>query len=93
MVVPEMPLVVSRLGSLKAGLVIAVSRDPAGGTGVAAGQLVDPEKPRRDVPIFPGPPTIVVHDPSAVKLLDSLPGGLTGATVSLWLSQSMPREV
>ncbi len=92
-VVPEMPLVVSRLGSLKAGLVIVVSRDPAGGTGVSAGQLVDPERPRRDVPIFPGPPTIVVHDPGAVKLLDSLPSGLTGATVSLWLSQSLPRAV
>ena len=60
---------------------------------MSAGQLVDPERPRRDVPIFPGPPTIVVHDPGAVKLLDSLPSGLTGATVSLWLSQSLPRAV
>jgi len=92
-VVPEMRGIVNKLGSLKAALVIAVSREPAGGTGLGAGQLIDLENPRRNAPIFPGPPMIVVHDPSAVKLLDSLPSGLTEATVTLRLGEPVPRPV
>jgi hypothetical protein len=92
-VVTEMPGVLDKLRSFKAALVIAVSRDPAGGTGLGTRQLIDPERPRRDALIFPGPPMIVVHDPSAVKLLDSLASGSTEATVTLRVNQAVARPV
>jgi hypothetical protein len=73
-------VILERLGTLKAVLILAPDRDPEGGLGLGAGQLIDPESPRRGAGPrgnLPGPPMVRVHDPKAVKLLDELPAGTT----------------
>lgn len=92
-VLDETPGLLDKLGSLKAAVAIAVSHDPAGATGLGAGRLLDNENPGRRAPIFPGPAQIVIHDPAAAKLLDGLPGGASGATVTLRLAAPVPRPV
>ncbi len=92
-VIAETPGLLGKLGSLKAAIAIAMSHDPAAATGLGAGRLIDNESRGGRAPIFPGPALIVIHDPAAVKLLDGLPGGPSGATVTLRLAEPAPRPV
>jgi hypothetical protein len=86
-------VILERLGTLKAALILAPDRDPEGGMGLGAGQLIDPENPRRGAGPqgnLPGPPIVRIHDPKAVKMLDNLP---QDATVVLKVGATVERPV
>lgn len=86
---------VGRLAAWKPALVVNVSRDETGATGLGSGPLVDPEARG---PAFlrsagNGPPRITVHDPRLVALFDAMPPGPGTARVSLRLPEPVDRLV
>ncbi|MGP0062119.1 MAG: M28 family metallopeptidase [Isosphaeraceae bacterium] len=87
----------NRLTTLKAAVVLNVSRQPGAATGFAPGRAFDPENPRQADPSRadrPGPPLITVHDSKVLTLFESLsPGESRKVEVSSHLGEPLTRPV
>jgi hypothetical protein len=86
---------VSRMSAIKAAVIVNVSRQTTGASGLAAGRTSDPESPR---PADggrgerPGAPLITLHDAAALALFESLPAGaIEETTVSLKMGAPIAR--
>jgi hypothetical protein len=85
----------SRLQSLKAALVLSISRNGTAGTGFSPGRLIDPEnRPSqggggqgsqggRGGPQVAAVPIVQLFGTASASLFDALPPGTTNATVSI----------
>ncbi|HVQ37078.1 MAG TPA: M28 family metallopeptidase [Pyrinomonadaceae bacterium] len=77
---------VARLQSLKAAVVVSVSRSGGAGTGFSPGRMVDPDNrpPQSGAGQQTGAlPIVQLFGPGFVTVFDSLPIGATSATVSI----------
>ena len=87
----------SRMTSLKAAIVVNVSRQVSGATGFAPGRAFDPGNTRAVGSTRtdrPGPPLITVHDAGLIALFDSLPLGASDKpTVSAHLEEPITNRV
>ena len=86
-----------RLAALKPAVVVNLSRQAGGATGLAPGRATDPENTRRfnfGLSERSGPPLVTVHDPKVLALFDSLAQGpAEKATVSAHLDEPVSRPV
>jgi hypothetical protein len=79
----------SRLSALGAALIVSIDRNSPTGSGLAPSRRAAPFSPEGRIPTATQttrPPELIVHDPSLIKRLDSIPMGVTAATVSLHMS-------
>ncbi len=87
----------ARMGALKPAVVVSMSRQSGGATGLAPGRATDPENSRRSsfaASERSGPPLVTVHDPRVLALFDSLPLGTSEkVTVSVHLDEPVSRPV
>ncbi len=84
----ERQALIARIGKLKPLVVLALDRIGPAGNGGGRGELSDPARASPK-----GVAMITIHGAPAVKLLGSLPGGATGATVDLRLAPASVRPV
>ncbi len=87
----------NRMTSLKAALVVNVSRQADVASGFAPGRAFDPESPRQANASGgdrPGPPLITVHDSRVLTLFDSLPlGASEKRSIDAHLGEPLTRPV
>jgi hypothetical protein len=77
-----------RLVDAGAALIVTVDRKSSAGRGFGSGRLIDPDMgqpPRQRLGRSQRTPLLTIHDPQAVKWLDSLKSGATTATLSFRL--------